>query len=117
MNFRKIAFAAATIAALALAPAIAGASPEKAALNACARALASSLASPGAAAPGFKVDYRGNQDTGSVLQFYASEYTFYLRANDDKTGRIVARASCTTDSRGEVIALTTDAHPALAANR
>jgi hypothetical protein len=115
MNFRKIAFAAATIAALA--PAIASASPEKAALNACARALASSLAAPGASAPTFKVDYRGNQDTGSVLQFYASEYTFYLRANDDKTGRIVARASCTTDSHGEVIALTTAAHPTFAANR
>lgn len=115
MNFRKIAFAAAIIAALA--PAIASASPEKAALNACARAFASSLASPGAAAPAFRVDYRGNQDTGSVLQFFAREYTFNLRANDDKTGRIVARASCTTDSHGEVIALSPSAYPTLAANR
>jgi hypothetical protein len=114
MKFHKVSLAAATI--VALVPAISSASTEKSALTACAQAFASSLASPGAAAPGFKVDYRGNQDSGSMIPTYAREYTFYLRANDEKTGRIVARASCTTDARGEVIALTPSAYPTLAAN-
>ncbi len=53
-----------------------------------------------------------------MLQFYTRQYTFYLRANDEKTGSLIARASCSTDSHGAVIALSSesrDAHPALAA--
>jgi hypothetical protein len=81
------------------------ASPETQALDACARAFASSLASPGAAAPAFKVAYRGNQSYGSTLEFYAREFTFDLNANDPKTGLPIARASCSTDSHGVVVAL------------
>ena len=103
MNHRKAVLILATTAALA--PAISSATPERAALKACAHALASSLASPGSAAPAFKVDYRRSYSTGSMLEFYAREFTFELRADDSKTGLPVARARCSTDSRGVVIAL------------
>ena len=75
------------------------------ALNACARAFASSLATPGSTAPSFKVAYRGNLYTGSMLEFYSREFTFDLNAKDPKTGLAIARASCSTDSSGAVIAL------------
>jgi hypothetical protein len=118
MKYRKVALLLA--AAAALAPALSDASPERAALNACARAFASSLATPGSAAPAFKVAYRGGQLTGSMLAFYAREYTFDLRANDPKTGLALARASCSTDAGGAVVALSSipleSAHPALAAS-
>src|ERR1700737_4320154 len=104
MKFRHFALAAASIAALA--PAVSSASPpEKAALHACARAFASSLAAPGTAAPTYKVAYRDNRFVGSMLEFYTREYRFELHANDLKTGLPIARASCTTNSRGAVVAL------------
>jgi hypothetical protein len=103
MNLRRLKYLAAAI--FALAPAISGASPEKEALDACARAFASSLARPGAAAPAFKVDYSGNQNSGSMLEFYTREFTFDMYAKDPKTGLPIARASCSTDSRGSVVAL------------
>lgn len=117
MSFHKIRLAVATI--VVLAPAISNASPEKAALNACASAFAASLASPGAAAPAFKVAYRGDPFTGSMIDFYSREYTFELHANDRKTGLPFARASCSTDRHGAVVALSSipleAARPALAA--
>ena len=103
MRNRKIALAAVAIAALA--PTVSNASPERAALKACAGAFASSLASPGAAGPAFKIDYR-DLSTGSMLEFYAREYVFDLYANDPKTGLPLARANCSTNARGAVIALT-----------
>ena len=116
MKFRHIALVAASIAALA--PAISNASPEKAAMSACARAFASSLAAPGAAVPAFKVAYRDNR-YGSLLEFYTREYSFELHANDLKTGLPVARASCSTDSHGTVVSLSPipldAAHPVFAA--
>ncbi|HME38658.1 MAG TPA: hypothetical protein VKG63_06825 [Steroidobacteraceae bacterium] len=102
MNLRKISLIIAAIAAGA--PAISNASPEKAALDACARAFASSLASPGAAAPAYKVAYRGSQTAGSMLEYFTREYTFDLHANDLKTGLSIAHASCSTDSHGTVVA-------------
>src|ERR1700730_886491 len=104
MKFRHFALAAASIAALA--PAVSSASPpEKAALNACARAFASSLAAPGTPAPTYKVAYRDIRFAGSMLEFYTREYSFELNANDLKTGSPIARASCSTDSHGTVVSL------------
>ena len=102
MNFRTFALAA-TIAVVA--PALCNASPETTALNACARAFASSLASPGAAIPAFKVIYGDARSGTSVTEFFAREYSFDLRANSRKTGLRIARANCATDARGSVIAL------------
>jgi len=116
MKFRHIALAAASI--VVFAPAISNASPEKVALKACARAFASSLAAPGAAAPAYKVAYR-DDFSGSMLEFYSREFTFDLNANDLKTGLPIARASCSTDARGTVVSLSSipldDAHRAYAA--
>jgi hypothetical protein len=103
MKFRHISLAIATIAVLA--PAISNASSENVALNACARAFASSLASPGDAMPAFKVAYVDNRSSGSMLDFYDRQYVFDLHANNLKTGTAIARASCTTDTHGAVIAL------------
>ena len=89
----------------ALSPVIANASPEKDALNACATAFATSLTAPGAAAPTFKVVDGSAHTTGSVGDFFAHSFTFYLYANSQKTGLQIARASCSTNSRGAVVAL------------
>lgn len=117
MNFRRISLTAAAFAVFI--PALSQAGPEREALKACAQAFASSLASPGAAVPAFKVNYRGNPSTGSMLEFYNREYTFDLHANDPKTGSAIARASCSTDIHGAVVTLSPlpfdIEHPALAA--
>jgi hypothetical protein len=102
MKFRKIGAAIATIAALA--PAICCASTEKAALDACARAFASSLASPGAAAPSFKVAYHGVLFAESAIDLYGRGYSFHLYAHNLKTGLAIAQASCSTDYHGAVVA-------------
>src|ERR1700681_4667224 len=94
------------VAALALlSPAVSGASPEKDALNACARAFASSLASPGAAPPTFKVIYGDAGYAGSAAGFYSHAYTFDLHATDRKSGLPLARASCSTNIHGNVVEL------------
>ncbi len=103
MKFRQVSLLLASIAALV--PVASHASPEKTALNACARAFASSLAAPGSAVPAYKVAYMGSEYAGSMLAFYAREFTFDLYANDLKTRLPIARASCSVDSHGTVIAL------------
>ena len=100
-----VRFALVAAAAAALSPAIANATPERTALNACARAFASSLASAGNAPPAFKVIYDGAFDGASMVQFFARSYTFELHASNPKTGLPIARASCSTDARGGVISL------------
>jgi len=102
VNLRKLALAAAAITALT--PAISNASPETDALNACARAFATSLAAPGAAAPTFKVVDGSARQATSVGDFFSRQYTFDLYANS-MSGAPIARASCSTGWRGAVIAL------------
>lgn len=116
MHIRNLTLAAAAIAAIS--PSISKANPESVALNACARAFATSIAAPGAAAPSYKVDYRGGQSQSALADYYEREYTFYLRAHSPKTGMTLARATCSTDLSGNILALTTeslDSSPALAA--
>jgi hypothetical protein len=103
MKFRYISLAIATIAVLA--PTLSNASPEKTALNACARAFASSLASPGNAVPAFKVAYLDTRSAVPMFDFYDRQYVFDLHANNEKTGTAIARARCTTDMHGAVTAL------------
>jgi hypothetical protein len=99
-------FGLAVITAAALSPSICNASPETDSVNACARAFATSIASPGTAAPSFKLEYHGTADAGSLSAFYRSQYTFDLEAHDPKTGVTVARARCSTDRHSAVIAFT-----------
>jgi hypothetical protein len=114
MTIRKLLLAAASIAAIA--PAVSHASEEEnAALTACAQAFATSLASA-SGTPTFKLKYH-SESAGALGDYYrAREYTFYLQAHDPKTGSTLARATCSTDTNGTVVALTaTDSTPALAA--
>lgn len=105
MKIRTLFFAAASIAALA--PSLSQASTENAALGACTRAFAASMASPGSGAPSFKLKYRNTQAGSSIVDYYSSrEYTFYLQARDPKSGATLARATCTADTRGSQVALT-----------
>jgi hypothetical protein len=105
MKFRTLFFAAASFAALL--PSLSQASTENAALDACARAFAASMASPGTDAPTFKLKYRSSQAGNSVVDYYSSrDYTFHLQARDIKTGATLARATCTADMRGSQVALT-----------
>jgi hypothetical protein len=116
MTIRKVLLAAASIAAIA--PAISYASPENSALKACAQAFASSLAG-GAAVPVVKVRYHSEPRSATVEYYSNREYTFYLQANDPKTGSTLARATCSADVRGEVVGLTAtplETAPALATN-
>jgi hypothetical protein len=103
MSHRRFVLAAAVLAASV--PTFCLASPERAALSSCVQAFAASLASPGAGAPTFKVNYKSGALGGSMLEFYTREYTFDLYANDLKTGLPIGRASCATDYRGAVTAL------------
>jgi hypothetical protein len=104
MNFRALFLSAASIAAIS--PSLSHASPENAALGACARAFAASMATPGTSAPAFKLRYRSSAAGSAIADYYSShEYTFYLQAHDSKTGAPLARATCTADTRGIQVAL------------
>lgn len=103
MKYRIIGLALTTIASLA--PAVSQASSEEDALNSCVRAFAASLGAPGAAAaPAYKVEYRGNLYLQSTTDVYSRGYTFHLLAKG-KTGSPMAQARCATDFRGTVITL------------
>jgi hypothetical protein len=101
VNIRRFAL---TIAAV-LSPIVCMASPESAALSACARAFASSLAAAGSPTPAFKVVYGGERGANSAVDFFARTYTFDLQARNQKTGMPIARASCSADLRGSIISL------------
>lgn len=101
MTFRNIALA--TVTLVALSPVIATASPEKVSVRACARAFASSIGAVGDA-PAYKVAYP-TEVTGSLADFYPTGYTFMLEAHDSKSGAAIARATCSTNSRGAVTAI------------
>jgi hypothetical protein len=105
MDIRKLFLCAA--AAAAISPSIAAAaSPQDTALQACASAFAAKIASPGTAAPSFKLQYNGSAES-AVEEYYGHEFTFYLRAHDKKTGVTLARATCSADTHGAVTALAT----------
>jgi hypothetical protein len=115
MTIRKLLLAAASIAAIA--PAVSFASAENTALKACAQAFATSLASA-SGAPAYKLKYH-SEPTSALDDYYQGrEYTFYLQAHDPKTGSTLARATCSANIDGTVVALTAtpaDTSPTLAA--
>ena len=102
MNIRKIGLAVISVAALS--PSISNATSEHASLRACARAFATSIATPGFAVPTYRVAYSDDGLSSSLGQFYSRQYTFDLQASDPKTGVELARASCIAE-HGKVIAL------------
>jgi len=101
MITRNALLAVVTIAALS--PTVSNATPERKSAHACADAFASTIAAPGSN-PAYKLTFGGN--TSSILEdFYPTNYTFTLEARDPKTGLAVARALCSTNSRGAVTAI------------
>jgi hypothetical protein len=105
MNMSTLLAAAASAAVLSTS--ISHASAENTALNACARAFAASLASPGTDTPSFKLKYLGSQPSSTFDDYYnRHEYRFDLQAQNPKTGVTLARATCTADTRGTRVALT-----------
>ena len=104
MNIRTLSLAILAIAAAA--PVVASASPEDAALNACAKAFAGSIGGT-SNAPAYKVNYRDqNLVSNSVSGFYKRNFVFTLQAQDRKTGAPLASATCSADMHGDVLTLT-----------
>ena len=102
MNPRAFGLAAAAV----FSPIICNASPDSAAVNSCARAFVDNIPSERGAAPRYKRDYRGNFSGASTIAYYfPTKSTFDLEAHDPKTGAVLARARCSTDARGVVVAL------------
>jgi hypothetical protein len=105
MNLRTLLAAAASAAVFSTS--ISHAASQNAVLNACARAFATSMASPGTDAPKFKLKYVGSQPSSTFDDYYSGhKYRFDLQAQDPKTGMTLARATCTADTRGTRVALT-----------
>jgi hypothetical protein len=103
MHIRKLPIAAALL--VALAPIAANAGPESAALKTCTAAFASSLAAKGAESPSVKLNYRSSQPASAFAEYYTRDYTFFLKANDPKTGAALARATCSATTGGALLSL------------
>jgi hypothetical protein len=88
-----------------LIPGLASAGPENAALKTCAAAFASSLTVKGAALPAVTLKYHGGQPSSSFADYYTHDYTFFLKANDPKTGTALARATCSASTAGILLSL------------
>jgi hypothetical protein len=101
--YTRLTALAASIAVLS--PAVSMASPQRVSAESCARAFAASIAAPGAAARAYKLSYRADFSSG-LADFYPTEYTFTLEARNSKGGAALARAVCSTDSRGAVTGIT-----------
>jgi hypothetical protein len=102
MNARR--FALAVVTAAGVSPLISHASPAVDSVNTCARAFAASMAVSGAAPPTYKLRYHVGRLSGSIADYFPTNDTFELEAHDPKTGVVIARARCSTNSRGTIVA-------------
>jgi hypothetical protein len=108
MDFRKLALATtATTAIASLSPTLCAADPSDAALSACVKAFAAKITTPGAETPAVRIDYPQRHAVGSVMDYYARNYTFTMSARRVKSGAEFAQATCLADSRGVVISFDT----------
>jgi hypothetical protein len=103
MNPLRYALAVATAA---LSPLICHASPVADSVNTCARAFAASMADAGAPPLNYKLQYHIDRFSGSIADYFGSGYTFDLEAHHPKTGVVIARARCSTNTRGAIVAFT-----------
>jgi hypothetical protein len=102
MKLRNLGLALAACSALT--PAISRA--DKTGFGACVAAFEKTLDAPSGASRTFRVVYRGDDDvTGSIARFYRRISVYDLSASDPNTGSVIARARCTTDSRGMIASL------------
>jgi hypothetical protein len=97
-------FTLAVVIAAGLSPLISQASPEADSVNTCARALAASMAVAGAAPPSYKLQYHVSRFSHSIADYFSANDTFELEAHDPKTGVVIARARCSTNTRGTIVA-------------
>lgn len=102
MNILRLTLAVVT--AVGFSPLLSQASPGPGAVDSCARAFAASMAVNGAAPPSYKLQYHVDRFSGSVADYFATNDTFDLEAHDPKTRVVVARARCSTNTRGTVVA-------------
>jgi len=105
MNARR--FALILTAAAALSPLTSQASPERDAVDSCAHALVASMAATGTAPPTYKVQYPSDRFRSAIAKFFVHDDTFELEARDRKSGAVIARARCTTNYRGSILAFST----------
>jgi hypothetical protein len=104
MHIRTLLLAAATFAALT--PAVSNAGPESAALKTCTAAFASSLkTAKGTDSPAVKLNYHSGAPSSEIAEYYTRDYTFFLKANDPKTGLPMARATCSATTAGTLLSL------------
>jgi hypothetical protein len=103
MQSRKLPILAALL--VVLSPIAANAGPESAALKTCTAAFATSLTAKGAESPSVKLNYRTTQPGSAFAEFYTRDYTFFLKANDPKTGAALARATCSATTGGTLLSL------------
>jgi hypothetical protein len=101
----------ATTTLAALSPAISVADPSDTALSACVKAFAAKITVPGAEPPAVKIDYPQRHSVGSVMDYYARNYTFTMTARKVKSGTEFAQATCLADSRGVVISFNSKLDP------
>jgi hypothetical protein len=93
------------VSLLAFIPAVASAGPESAALKTCTAAFASSLAVKGAALPAVTLKYLATQPSSAFAEYYTHDYTFFLKANDPRSGSPLARATCSATTGGMLLSL------------
>jgi hypothetical protein len=103
MHVRTLLLTLASVAALT--PAVSNAGAESAALKTCTAAFASSLSAQGTSSPAVKLKYRGGPAASSFAEYYTRDYTFFLKANDPKTGLPLARATCSATTAGTLLSL------------
>jgi hypothetical protein len=80
------------------------ASVESRSVGACARALATQVSGATAITRPYRVDYLASTSASMLSSFYATRFTFDLKARDPK-GAEIARATCVTDRAGNVKSL------------
>jgi hypothetical protein len=100
-------FTLAVVTAAGFSPLISQASPEVDSVNTCARALAASMAVAGAVPPSYKLRYHVSRFSRSIADYFPANDTFELEAHDPKTGVVIARARCSLNTRGTIVAFST----------
>jgi hypothetical protein len=73
-------------------------------MNVLRLALAAVMAATGAVPPSYKLRYHVDRFSGSIADYFPDNDTFELEAHDPKTGVVIARARCSTNTRGAIVA-------------
>jgi hypothetical protein len=58
--------------------------------------------------PSFKLSYDHKVASDTFISYYVHDFSFTMQARDSKTGAALARATCSADTRGEVLSFTSE---------